>query len=200
MTRRMPRTGAVLIAAMIALGLALVGCTSAPTPSPSPSHSPAGLTVDQVTEKIADTEPPTGSIAHTTGTIDAIEKVPVTIDVVALQALPDQTLLELRIATASGTEQDLNSFQLSRPPFLDTRNVGLVDAATGRTYRPYTFVQARNPTPGVPTGCLCDKLHATDGTGVTLSMLMPPLPGDVTAVDVTMPGLPKMTAVPVARG
>ncbi|WP_417564058.1 hypothetical protein [Microbacterium sp.] len=196
----MPQPAAVLIAAFLALGVGLAGCTSTPTPKPSPSHSPAGLTVDQVTKKIADTEPPTRSLAHTTGTIDAVEKVPVTIDVVSLRALPDETLLELRIAAASGTEQDLGSFQLSRPPFLDTRNVGLVDAASGRTYRPYTFVQSRNPTPGVPTGCLCDRLRTTDGTGVTLSMLMPPLPDDVTAVDVTMPGLPKMSAVPVARG
>ncbi|UUT36350.1 hypothetical protein [Microbacterium elymi] len=201
MNRRMPHPAAGLAAAGLALALALAGCTATPPPTPpSPSTpSPTALSVDQVSKKIADAAFPTGSIAHTDGTIDAIDKTAVTIDVVALEALPDSTMLELRIATASGKEERITSFQFAVAPFHDTRNIGLVDTASGKTYRPYTYQNARDAD-GQNTGCLCDGLpDSADGTGILVSMIMPPLPDGTDAVDVTIPGMTTMKAVPVSR-
>ncbi|WP_029145242.1 hypothetical protein [Microbacterium luticocti] len=203
MTNRMPRRAAASAlgtAAAIGLIVALAGCTSTSTPDPSHSPSPTALSVDQVAKKITDASVPTTSIAHTDGTIDSIDDTPVTIDVVALDALPDSTLLELRIATTSGAEARVNSFQFAVTPFQDTRNIGLVDAASGKTYRPYTFTNARDSS-GQKTGCLCDTLpDSSDGDGVLVSMIMPPLSERTDRVDVTIPGFTTMKDVPVSRG
>jgi hypothetical protein len=197
--RRRAATSAVAVGAATALIAALAGCTSTSTPDPSHTPTPTALSVDQVAKRIADATVPATSIAHTDGTIDSLDKTPVTIDVVALDALPDSTMLELRIATASGEEARINSFQFAVTPFQDTRNIGLVDATSGKTYRPYTYPNARDVS-GQNTGCLCDTLpDSSDGTGVLVSMIMPPLPDGTDSVDVTIPGIKTMKDVPVSR-
>jgi hypothetical protein len=196
MSRGIP---ALLGAAGISVALLLAGCTATPEPHPT-TPSPTALTADDVAQRIHDTAFPTGSVAHTSGTLDAVDDVKVTIDVVALEALPDSTLLELRLATASGEQADTSTFQFAVAPFLDTRNIGLIDPADGKTYRPFTYQNARDVN-GQNTGCLCDDVPAsTDGAGVLISMIMPALPDGTSSVDIAIPGMKKMTGVPVIRG
>ena len=193
----------VALAGAIILSAALSACTGTATPEPpSPTPTATAQTADQVAKTINGAPFPTASIAQATGRIEVSggDELPVTIDVVALQALPDSTLLEVRLASASGDVADLGSFQFAVAPFLDTRNVALVDTATEKRYLPYTYANARD-TGGQTTGCLCDDVAGgTDGTGILISMMMPPLPADLATADVVFPGLPKMTAVPIDRG
>jgi len=189
---------ALLAAAGVAVALALTGCTAAPDPHPS-TPTPTVQTADEVAQQIRDTTVPTRSLAQTSGMLDGVDDVTVKIDVVTLDALPDSTLLELRIATASGEQADISTFQFAVEPFLDTRNIGIVDTADGTTYRPFTYPNARD-VDGQNTGCLCNDVPtSTDGTGILVSMIMPPLPAEVSTVDVVIPGMEKMTDVPVGR-
>ena len=80
----------------------------------------------------------------------------------------------------------------------DTRNVALVLDDGAKTLRPFTF-QYENDSEAAMS-CLCGKpAHASDGTGLQLFALMPPLPKGTRAVDVSMPGFDVMKDVPVSR-
>jgi hypothetical protein len=196
----MKRTHGALAGGLVVIGMLLAGCTSTPSPVPKPTTTQgAGLTAKQVAKKIKDTVLPANSLASTTGTISAPGiSTQVRIDVEEVRALADSTMLVWRLSTASGEQEDVTSFQFAVKPFLDTRNVALMLDGGAKTLRPFTF-QYENDSEAAMS-CLCGKpAHASDGTGLQLFALMPPLPKGTRAVDVSMPGFDVMKDVPVSR-
>jgi hypothetical protein len=196
----MNRSRTAPLAGLALVGLLLAGCTASPDPEPKPTAtSDTGLTAKEVAAKIAETTLPTTSLADATGTINGPDtSVPVRIDVEEVRALTDSTMLVWRLSTASGTQEDISSFQFAVAPFLDTRNVALVVDDGATTLRPYTF-QYRNDSQQ-PMSCLCAKpAHAADGTGLQLFALMPPLPKGTKTVEVAVPGFDPMKDVPVSH-
>ena len=196
----MRRTKIVFAAAVIAAGVMLAGCTGTPSPRPSSSDSAqAKASARDVVKKIAETKPSTASIAHADGVVRAPgAEAEVRIDVEEIRALPDSTVLSWRLSTASGSKQNVSTFQFSVAPHLDTRNIALVASGGDVTLRPYTFRDQNDPQQ--PAACLCGTPGAdTDGTGQQLFALLPALPDGTRTVDVSMPGFDIMKAVPVTR-
>ncbi|MGN8025998.1 hypothetical protein [Microbacterium sp. 22242] len=194
----MSRGALIPVAAAAALSIALAGCTSSPAPKPSPTASGSStLSAADVAAKIAAAKPSTASIAHVTGTL-ATSGVGVRIDVEQVRALADSTMIVWRLSTASGTKQDVSTFQFAVAPDTDGRNIALSVGGGATTVRPYTF-RYQNRT-GQGSSCLCGDIGPdTDGTGQQLYALMPPLPAGTKTVDVSMPGFDVMKDVPVSR-
>lgn len=192
------------IAAACIAALALTACTSAPgshsTPTPTHGH---GLSAKEAIAKIMATGDTVKAIASANGTIAAGgQDTPsaVVADILKVEALPDSTVLTWRLKSANGEAAATNSFQVSKPPFLDTRYIGLVDGSTKKIYYAYTYAPA-NAADGADNGCLCSGIPDEVGTpGTVLHSVMPPLPSSLTTVDVTIPGFEAITGVTVTRG
>ncbi|MDT0157086.1 hypothetical protein Q9R19_05535 [Microbacterium sp. ARD32] len=195
----MRRSASLMAAALLVGGVLLAGCTGTPAPAtPKPSPSSTALTAKDVAQKIDGTELSTASLAHVDGTVTSAGKqIKVRIDVEEVRALRDSTMLTWRLSSTSGRQEDVASFQFAVAPDLDTRNIALVVDGGDRALRPYTY-RYQN-VPGRGSVCLCATITGTDGTGLQLTALMPPLPDEAKRVDVSMPGFELMKAVPVTR-
>jgi hypothetical protein len=195
----------VLASAATAMVLALCAC-SAPSPSSTTSATPGGTASDPqqlsakdaVTKIMATPKTPKvlgaarGTLEAATGTSSVVAQV------LRVQAGPASTLVVWRLKSASNARVESKSFQLARPPLMDTRLLGLVDTATNTTYRPYTYIPAQGN--GDDLGCACSDLpDDVDANGDVLYAIVAPLPRSVTTVDVTLPGFDTMKKIPIER-
>lgn len=192
------------IAAACAGALLLAGCTSPSTghetPKVTSSHRD-GDSAKTAIKKIMASSDTAKAIASAKGTIAAGgQDAPsaVVAEILQVEALPDSTELVWRLKSANGDTVATNSFQLSKPPFLSTRYVGLIDAAAKKTYFPYTYAPAK--ADGADNACLCSGIpDEVGGKGTVLYSVMPPLPSSLATVDVTIPGFDPITDVKVSR-
>ena len=205
--------GMLLAVATACIGsLTLAGCTSPTTPLPatassssssSSSSSPndGDMSAKTAITKIMATGVGAKAIASAHGTIEAVGPASsVVADILKVERLTDSTVLTWRLKSATGAAVATNSFQLSKPPFLDTRYVGLIDRSTKRTYYAYTYVPAKQGN-GADVSCLCAGIPDEVGaSGTVLQTILPPLPASVTSVDVTIPGFDAIKNVTVSRG
>lgn len=201
------RLVAVCAGALALTGMSLAGCTT-PTAhharaTPSASAHDDALSAKAATKKIMASSDKAKAIASANGSIDAggaTTASAVVADILKIDRLPDSTVLTWRLKSASGGTVPTNSFQLSKPPFLDTRYVGLVDASTKKTYFAYTYAPA-NQSDGQDVACLCSHIpDEVGGDGTVLTAVTPPLPASVDTVDVTIPGFDTITDVTVTDG
>jgi hypothetical protein len=201
------RLVAVCAGAIALTGMSLAGCTTPAAhharATPSASAHDGALSAKAVIKKIMASSDKAKAIASAKGTIDAggaTTASAVVADVLKVDRMPDSTVLTWRLKSADGGTVPTNSFQLSKPPFLDTRYVGLIDASTKKTYFAYTYAPAKQ-VDGADTACLCSGIpDHVGGDGTEMHSVMPPLPSSLTAVDVTIPGFDAITGVKVANG
>jgi len=184
--------------------LALAGCTNTAAQHPKVTSSPApvgSVSAKAATKKVMGTSDKAKAIGTAKGTIDAPgSPSPVIADVIKVERLPDSTVLTWRLKSATGDSVATNSFQLSKPPFLDTRYVGLVDASAKKTYYAYTYAPG-NQTDGQDVSCLCSGIPDEVGSqGTVLHSVLPPLPSALKTVDVTIPGFEAITGAQVTHG
>jgi hypothetical protein len=181
----------LLLASSAAIAvLALCGCTAS---SPSSTGTPtttvrAQLSPKDAAAKVMATPKPLPVLATAKGTLEANGAAsPVVAQVLRIHAITTSTVVTWRLKSASDAKVRTASFQLAHPPLMDTRLLGIVDAATHTTYRPFTYFPAQGN--GDDLECACSKLpDDVDATGEVMYAVVPPLPASVTKVDVTLPG------------
>lgn len=182
--------------------LALCACsTPSASSTNSVSHPAAPSTAHELSSKDAIAKmmarPGTPRVlGSASGTLDAIGTSAVVAQVLQVRTGTASTLVVWRLKSASDARVSTKSFQLARPPLMDTRLLGLVDTATHTTYRPYTYIPAQGN--GEDLGCACSEVpNDVDASGEILYAVVPPLPRSVAKVDVTLPGFDTMRKVPV---
>ncbi|WP_243063343.1 hypothetical protein [Humibacter sp. RRB41] len=185
----------VLASAATVAALALCGCTAA---SPSSTGTPTAaadseLSSKEAAAKVMATPKPLPVLATAKGTLEANGTAsPVVAEVLRIHATATSTVVTWRLKSASDAKVRTASFQLAYPPLMDTRLLGIVDAATHTTYRPYTYVPAQGN--GDDLACACSTLpDYVDATGEVMYGVVPPLPASVTKADVTLPGFSTVT-------
>jgi len=201
------RLVAVCAGAIALTGMSLAGCATPtahhPRSTPSASAHDDASSAKAAIKKIMASSVTAKAIASAKGSIDAggaATASAVIADILKVDRLPDSTVLTWRLKSASGGTVPTNSFQLSKPPFLDTRYVGLVDASTKKTYFAYTYTPA-NQSDGQAVACLCSQVpDEVGGDGTVLTAVTPPLPASLDSVDVSIPGFDAITDVTVTRG
>lgn len=137
-------------------------------------------------------------LASAKGTITASgTQSQVTAEVLQVKDSPQATLVIWRLRSASSSPADTKSFQFARPPLFDTRLLGVVDPGSKKTYRPYTYVPAAGN--GEDIACVCSTLpDSVDSSGTVMYAVLPPIPGGVATVNVTLPGFAAMNGVKVS--
>lgn len=132
-----------------------------------------------------------GSLARPGGPV-AVE-----VDILAVQASAETTLLRWRLRSGTGQPQQVLTSSLSRPGLVDTRAVALADVAGNQRLQPFTYIP---PLKTEDLRCTCsDVPKSVSAAGVQMYALFPPLAANATTVDVVIPGLPTAEKVPVTR-
>ncbi|WP_446665234.1 hypothetical protein [Flexivirga sp. B27] len=131
------------------------------------------------------------AIASSKGSLEAaVGTSSVRAEVLQVKSTAQATRVIWRLKSASGKSVATNTFQLSRPPLFDTRQLGIVDPKTKKTIHPFTYGEPQDP------GCVCSTLpDSVNGDGVVLYAVLPPLPSGTSLVNVTLPGFKTMTGV-----
>jgi hypothetical protein len=165
----------------------------------NPSRAPESSTAQKLVQDLLEGEEILSPLATIQGDLALNnDQSPVTVDILAVRASPETTLLRWRLR--SGGAERVRTFTMSlsaSPSIANTSGVRLVDASGNQRLRPFTITPQ---TGGSDRGCVCSPTPANVGsTGLQLYALYPPLSPDATTVDVVIPGLPIAENVPVTR-
>ncbi|MCQ9385558.1 hypothetical protein [Brevibacterium moorei] len=168
--------------------------------SPGAPGAAGTLPAEQAAQQIMGSQEETDSAGLGAGTLDAASgPVKVGAEAVSVQTDAQETRVTWRLKNLAHGTVDTGSFQLARPPLMDTRALGLADAGGGRVYHPYTYVPV-NSIGGEDTACVCSELpERTNDSGQLLYAELPPLPESVHTVTLTLPGFASVKNVPVHR-
>ncbi|HET8614609.1 MAG TPA: hypothetical protein VFL94_03715 [Actinomycetales bacterium] len=192
---------AVLLAVLAATSL-LTSCSdddgprSPSTPSAVGTAAPstAGSAVERLTTQLLGTTPDGPVLASSAGTVEINGKRSrLVAEVLEVRATTDTTLLRWRLRSASGESTEAYGFWLSHPPRFDSRRVTLLDTTGKQALSPFTYDRDE-------IMCVCSTVPKTvDGDGEPMYALFPPLDPSTPTVDVTLPGFPPATGIPVTR-
>jgi hypothetical protein len=187
------------VTVIVLAGGVLVACSGddkPPGPAPSATSSASASPAVDYQRYLSD--PPVPAIGGANGSLPGATggSVPVRLDVVAVEAGADSTLLRWRLSsTQEGAA--LASSSLSREiRSPDTSALTLIAKQADLSLQPAAW---RSRNLAVASQCSCSTIPQTLGARPTdLSALFPPLPDDVTTVDVSAPGFAAIS-VPVTR-
>ena len=201
-----------LLAVLALVALTGVGCTGSENPDPSasgsagssgapssgPSLSPEQVTAERLKQELLVGEEAPEPLTTVRGSLALLSgSVPVEVDVLAVQAGAESTLLRWRLRSGTGQPVRVYTSSLSRPNLFDTRGLAMLDASGNQRLQPFTYVQQAGTA---DNACVCSKLPVTVGqVGALMYALFPPLAPGATTVEVLIPGLPPATDVKVTR-
>lgn len=172
--------------------------------NPSPDASggsqqpPEQTTAQKLTETLLEGDERPKPVATVRGAIALPQgSAPVEVDILAVQANAQTTLLRWRLRSGTGQPLRVRTSSLAAPNLFDTRAVALADATGNQRLLPFTYrsLQRLNVT-----GCTCSEVpESVSADGVQLYALFPPLAPEATTVDVLIPGLPPAEKIQVTR-
>lgn len=167
-------------------------------PGGSPGASAEQTTGQKLTQQLLEREEAPAPVATVRGPLAVPSgSASVEVDVLAVRASAETTLLRWRLRSATGQTQQVFTSSLARPNVFDTRAVALVDAAGNQRLEPFTYI------PQLKTDdlrCACSPIpKSVSAAGVQMYALFPPLAANATTVDVVIPGLPTAEKVAVTR-
>ncbi|MFH5822147.1 hypothetical protein [Georgenia sp. AZ-5] len=195
------------VVAAAAAVLVLAGCSqSDPEPAGETTGSPAaeetGKAAEEVTAEVFGSEADAEPLAEGDGVVtDGPRQTPVRVEVQAVEATPESTVVTFTLYGTTEEEQSLplDAFNSTRMLMMDIRDVSIVDEGDETRYAPYLGYESGG-TVAEAQFCMCSHAPKTvSAEGVLLYATYPPLAEGSETVTLEIPGFEPIEGLPVTR-